>query len=123
MLNSILLVICVCIVVVLIFFLFYWNRCIAYILASLFRFSFWNQGDSSIWLDIGELIHFSCSYHLYLTKEQNLFNSLSLEEGYYLKIYGTTRAIRPSLSSKASSVGDIGFVPLLRKPTSLALVA
>ncbi len=54
MLNKILLVICICIVLVLVLFLFYWNRFIAYLLGILFRLSFWNQEDSSVWLDIGK---------------------------------------------------------------------
>lgn len=54
MLNYKLLIVCVCIVIVISLYLFFWNRFVGYILGRLFRLWFWNQGESSVWLDIGE---------------------------------------------------------------------
>ena len=53
MLNPVLLIVCVCIVIALVFYLFYWNRLLAFILSLILRLVLWNQGESSIWLEIG----------------------------------------------------------------------
>lgn len=53
MLNIVLLVTSICIVVVLILYLFFWNRLVAFLLGLILRLSFWNQGEGSIWVDIG----------------------------------------------------------------------
>ena len=53
--NIVLLVVCVCIVVGLIFYLFYWNRFLAFIFSLILRLALWNQGDSSIWVEFGAL--------------------------------------------------------------------
>ncbi|KAI0074167.1 hypothetical protein K474DRAFT_1774197 [Panus rudis PR-1116 ss-1] len=58
MINFALLGVCVSIVVVLILYLFYFNRFLGLLLSLLCRVIFWNQGESSIWVDIGS-IHFS----------------------------------------------------------------
>lgn len=34
-------------------YFFYFNRVLAFLLGILFRLSFWNQGPSSVWLEIG----------------------------------------------------------------------
>lgn len=54
MLNIVLLVTCICIVVVLTLYLFWWNRIFGYLLGLVFRLSFWKQGESSTWVDIGK---------------------------------------------------------------------
>ncbi|THH30793.1 hypothetical protein EUX98_g3395 [Antrodiella citrinella] len=58
MLDVVLLVVCISIVVVLILYLFYWNRLLGYFFGLVFRLYFWNQNESSVWLDIRS-IHFS----------------------------------------------------------------
>lgn len=54
MLNRILLVACVCIIVATVFYLFYWNRLIAWLLGFLFRVLYWHQDGPSLWLEIGK---------------------------------------------------------------------
>ncbi|KAI1795480.1 hypothetical protein LXA43DRAFT_1178514 [Ganoderma leucocontextum] len=58
MLNAVLLVVCVCILLCLIFYLFYWNRFFAFAFSIILRLLLWNQGESSIWVQVGA-IHFS----------------------------------------------------------------
>lgn len=53
MLNYRLLIVSICIVIGLVAYLFYWNRIIGFIIGRLIRLLFWNQGESSVWLDIG----------------------------------------------------------------------
>ncbi|KAI0743929.1 hypothetical protein C8Q80DRAFT_1355680 [Daedaleopsis nitida] len=57
-LNVVLLIVCVCIVLALLFYLFYWNRLLAFLLSLVLRLALWNQGESSLWLEFGA-IHFS----------------------------------------------------------------
>ncbi|KAJ6625576.1 hypothetical protein B0H10DRAFT_1782666 [Mycena sp. CBHHK59/15] len=56
--DKFLLIGCICCVVALLLYFFYWNRLIAFLLGLGFRFLYWNQGPSSIWIEIGS-IHFS----------------------------------------------------------------
>ncbi|KAF8161147.1 hypothetical protein B0H34DRAFT_654233 [Crassisporium funariophilum] len=58
MFDRLLLVTCICIVVALTLYFFYWNRFIAFIIGQILRILWWNQGASSIWVEIGS-IHFS----------------------------------------------------------------
>ncbi|KAH9935463.1 uncharacterized protein B0H18DRAFT_1114206 [Fomitopsis serialis] len=55
MLNIVLLIACVCTVILLLLYLFYWNRVVALIISVILRVAFWNQAESSIWLDIGSI--------------------------------------------------------------------
>lgn len=52
-LNVPLLVVCVCIVLVLTFYLFYWNRLLAFIFSLVLRLALWNQGEASVWVEFG----------------------------------------------------------------------
>jgi len=54
MFNQLLLIACICIVAALILYFFYWNRFIAFIIGHAIRILFWNQEDSSIWIEIGK---------------------------------------------------------------------
>jgi len=56
MFNQLLLIACICIVVALILYFFYWNRFIAFIIGHAIRILFWNQEDSSIWIEIGRSV-------------------------------------------------------------------
>ncbi|KAJ7680397.1 hypothetical protein DFH06DRAFT_1404238 [Mycena polygramma] len=56
--DKLLLIGCICVVVALVLYFFYWNRLIASLLGLVFRVLYWNDGPSSIWLEIGS-IHFS----------------------------------------------------------------
>lgn len=60
MLNFELLIVCICIVIGLSLYLFYWNRFVGYVLGRILRLLFWNQGEGSVWVNIGEF-HFSTS--------------------------------------------------------------
>lgn len=53
MLNHLLLVSCICIIIASILYFFYWNRFIAYLIGLFIRLVYWNQGASSIWVEIG----------------------------------------------------------------------
>ena len=53
MLNLMLLVGCLCLAFVLVLYLFYWNRFVAYLVGVGIRLMYWNQGDLSIWVEIG----------------------------------------------------------------------
>lgn len=55
MMNYHLLAACIGIIIGSIIYFFYFNRLVAYLLGLAFRLSFWNQGASSVWLEIGEL--------------------------------------------------------------------
>ena len=55
MLNYSLLAACISIIVGSTVYFFYWNRFIAFLLGLLFKLTLWNQGVSSIWVQIGEL--------------------------------------------------------------------
>lgn len=55
MLNIVLLIACVLTAVLLLLYLFYWNRVLALVISIVLRIAFWNQAESSIWLDIGVL--------------------------------------------------------------------
>ena len=54
MLDYRLLASCISIIVGSLLYFFYWNRFIAFLFATAFRVSFWKQGSSSVWVDIGE---------------------------------------------------------------------
>ncbi|KAH8080285.1 hypothetical protein BXZ70DRAFT_901408 [Cristinia sonorae] len=56
--NVVLLIVCICIALGLIAYLFYWNRLLGLIFGLVFRLYFWNQNESSVWLELGS-IHFS----------------------------------------------------------------
>ncbi|KAI0958666.1 hypothetical protein AcV7_004416 [Taiwanofungus camphoratus] len=74
MLNIVLLVTCICIVVVLTLYLFWWNRIFGYLLGLVFRLSFWKQGESSTWVDIGS-IHLSVLTGRILLKDLRYYSS------------------------------------------------
>ena len=44
---------CIGIIVGSVLYFFYINRLVAFIISLLLRVSFWNQGSSSVWLEIG----------------------------------------------------------------------
>lgn len=54
MLNYEILIICLSIIVGLIIYLFYFNRILGFIIGRILRLLFWNQGESSIWVHVGE---------------------------------------------------------------------
>ncbi|KAE9411411.1 hypothetical protein BT96DRAFT_961320 [Gymnopus androsaceus JB14] len=58
MLNIVLLIVCICITIASFIYFFYFNRFIAWFLGLAIRLVYWNDGASSIWLEIGS-IHFS----------------------------------------------------------------
>jgi hypothetical protein len=45
---------CISIILGSLLYFFYWNRFIAFLLSIVFRISFWQQGSSSVWLQIGD---------------------------------------------------------------------
>lgn len=53
MLNAYLLASCICVLVASTLYTFYWNRLFAAVIGLLLRIKFWNQGGSSIWIQIG----------------------------------------------------------------------
>jgi len=53
MLNAYLLASCICVLVAATLYTFYWNRLFAAVIGLLLRIRFWNQGGSSIWIQIG----------------------------------------------------------------------
>jgi len=54
MLDHRLLAACISIILGSLLYFFYWNRFIALLLSIVFRVSFWKQGSSSVWVDIGD---------------------------------------------------------------------
>ncbi|KAJ4483345.1 hypothetical protein J3R30DRAFT_3834330, partial [Lentinula aciculospora] len=58
MLNNLLLIACICIAIASFLYFFYFNRLIAWFIGFVIRLVYWNDGASSIWLEIGS-IHFS----------------------------------------------------------------
>ena len=63
MLNYSLLAACISIIVGSTVYFFYWNRFIAFLLGLIFKLTLWNQGVSSIWLQIGNrMIYVYLSY-------------------------------------------------------------
>lgn len=55
MLSTVLLIVSICITVAAFIYFFYFNRVIAWFLGLAIRLFYWNDGASSIWLEIGEL--------------------------------------------------------------------
>lgn len=62
-LNYRLLFVSICIVIGLVLYLFYWNRILGFIIGRIIRLLFWNQGESSIWVDVGELRYVPSPIH------------------------------------------------------------
>ncbi|KAG6372334.1 hypothetical protein JVT61DRAFT_7774 [Boletus reticuloceps] len=58
MLKVYLLVACVCVLIASVLYTFYFNRLLAAVIGLFLRIRYWNQGGSSIWIQIGS-IHFS----------------------------------------------------------------
>ncbi|TFK44762.1 hypothetical protein BDQ12DRAFT_730786 [Crucibulum laeve] len=58
MLDRLLPVACSLIIAALIAYFFFWNRFIAFLIGVVIRVLYWNQGSSSIWVELGS-IHFS----------------------------------------------------------------
>jgi len=56
MLDYFLLIAVILVVLALLLFLFFWNQFVGYVLTLTFRVAYWNQGGSSIWIEIGALI-------------------------------------------------------------------
>lgn len=54
MLKVYLLVACVCVLIASVFYIFYFNRLVAAVIGLLLRVRYWNKGESSIWIQIGE---------------------------------------------------------------------
>ena len=78
MLNIVLLITCVFTVILLLLYLFYWNRVLALGISILLRIAFWNQAESSIWLDIG--MH-ALLYRVQLSQPPLRFNSVLRDSG------------------------------------------
>ncbi|KAF9268932.1 hypothetical protein L218DRAFT_892586 [Marasmius fiardii PR-910] len=55
MINILLLIACICVDLAILIYFFYWNRFIAWILGLGIRLVYWNQGASSLWLEIGSI--------------------------------------------------------------------
>ncbi|OSD07084.1 hypothetical protein PYCCODRAFT_793525 [Trametes coccinea BRFM310] len=55
MLNVVELVVLALIVIALVLYFFYWNRFFAFLFGLLARFALWNQGESSIWVELGSI--------------------------------------------------------------------
>lgn len=68
MLHILLLIACICIALATVLYLFYWNRFIAWIIGLVIRVLYWNQGASSIWLEIGASFDDACREALVLTR-------------------------------------------------------
>ena len=56
MLKVYLLVACVCVLIASVFYIFYFNRLVAAVIGLLLRVRYWNKGESSIWIQIGEYL-------------------------------------------------------------------
>ncbi|KAJ7647262.1 hypothetical protein FB45DRAFT_987066 [Roridomyces roridus] len=56
--DKLLLIGCILVVFALVLYFFYFNRLISFLLGLIFRVLYWNDGPSSVWLEIGS-IHFS----------------------------------------------------------------
>lgn len=54
MLTVYLLVTCVCVLIASVFYIFYFNRLVAAVIGLLLRIKYWNKGESSTWVQIGE---------------------------------------------------------------------
>ncbi|KAG7098617.1 hypothetical protein E1B28_000539 [Marasmius oreades] len=55
MINTLLLIACICVDLAILIYFFYWNRFIAWVLGLVIRLVYWNQGASSLWLEIGSI--------------------------------------------------------------------
>ncbi|KAK7053326.1 Macrophage colony-stimulating factor 1 receptor [Paramarasmius palmivorus] len=55
MVKTLLLVACVLIDIAILVYFFYWNRFVAWILGTIIRLVYWNEGASSLWLEIGAI--------------------------------------------------------------------
>ncbi|CDO69204.1 hypothetical protein BN946_scf185042.g106 [Trametes cinnabarina] len=55
MLNVVELVALALIVIALVLYFFYWNRFFAFLFGLFARFALWNQGESSIWVELGSI--------------------------------------------------------------------
>jgi hypothetical protein len=62
MLDYRLLAACISIILGSLLYFFYWNRFIAFLLSIVFRISFWQQGSSSVWLEIGDHFRYDCCH-------------------------------------------------------------
>jgi hypothetical protein len=56
MIKTLLLVACVLIDIAILVYFFYWNRLVAWILGTIIRLVYWNEGASSLWLEIGTFL-------------------------------------------------------------------
>ncbi|KIJ61338.1 hypothetical protein HYDPIDRAFT_177084 [Hydnomerulius pinastri MD-312] len=63
MLKVYLLVACICVLIAAILYTFYLNRLVAAVIGLLLRIRYWNQGGSSIWIQIGEILLKDVRYH------------------------------------------------------------
>lgn len=97
MLNAVLLVVCVCILICIIFYLFYWNRFFAFAFSLILRLLLWNQGESSIWVEVGAFPPMSDSVSGVQTGGlQGRSTSRPSRGVFSSRTSGTTRATRRS---------------------------
>lgn len=54
MLQVYLLVACICVLITSVLYVFYFNRLVAAVIGLFLRIRYWNKGESSIWIQIGQ---------------------------------------------------------------------
>ena len=54
MLNYIFLITAIIVVFASLLYLFFWNKLVCFILSICLRIALWNQGESSVWISVGE---------------------------------------------------------------------
>lgn len=54
MLKVYLLVACICLLIASVSYIFYFNRLVAALIGLFLRIKYWNKGESSTWIQIGE---------------------------------------------------------------------
>lgn len=109
MLNILLLIACICITIASFLYFFYFNRLIAWFIGLVIRLVYWNDGASSIWLEIGVCSRLLLNSLVLISLAQDLFISPSLVEGYSSRMYATIQVIKPPRLSKAKLPGGIGY--------------
>lgn len=69
-------------------YFFYINRLVAFIIGFLLRVSFWNQGPSSIWLEIGEHVtSYVCGYGTLTERTQDPYTFLQSQGEFFSRTF------------------------------------
>lgn len=112
---------CIGIIIGSILYFFYINRLVAFIVGVLLRVSFWNQGPSSIWLEIGEYDMYIAFSHGKLTESaQAPYTSLRSQAESCSKMFGIIPATKLSVLLRRIYYGATGLDGLQQRRTLTA---